>query len=177
MALVYLHLNSHLVVFLRLTTNSARLNTFQRREKVEQHIWQIFWKCHESNRVFDRVMTLALEAFFMFEGCLSAKNKTLRSISIRKSILWLISHLHTIENTILGGDNFYKRPIKVKFQGQSQNERFFCNIRRTVHILYTLKEGKTITMINYVCPENCMKIDWELIELWPLVSCLKMIIL
>ena len=88
-------------VFLRKKANNAYLNTFQRREKVEQNIRQIFWKFHESNRVFDRVMTLAFEAFFMFEGCLSAKNKTLRSISIRKSILWLISHLHTIENTIL----------------------------------------------------------------------------
>ena len=70
MALAYLPLNCDFLVFLRLPTNSAYLNTFQRKEKVEQHIWQIFWKFHESNRVFDRVMTLALEAFFMFEGCL-----------------------------------------------------------------------------------------------------------
>ena len=120
---------------------------------------------------------LLFERFHFFEWCLSAKNKTIRSISMRKSILWLISHLHTIENTILGVGIFYKRPIKVKFQGQSQNQRFFCNIRRTEHILYTLKEGKTITMMNYVCPENYMKIDCELIELWPLVICLKMVIL
>ena len=120
---------------------------------------------------------LLFERFHFFEWCLSAKNKTIRSISMRKSILWLISHLHTIENTILGGANFYKRPIKVKFQGQSQNERFFCNIRRTKHILYTLKEGKTIIVMNYVCSANYMKIDRELKELWPLVICLKMMIL
>ena len=44
---------------------------------------------------------LLFERFHFFEWCLSAKNKTIRSISMRKSILWLISHLHTIENTIL----------------------------------------------------------------------------
>ena len=76
-----------------------------------------------------------------------------------------------------GRVQFYKRPIKVKFQGQSQNERFFCNIRRTKHILYTLKEGKTIIVMNYVCSANYMKIDRELKELWPLVICLKMMIL
>ena len=95
---------------------------------------------------------------------------------MRKSILWLILHLHTKENTILGGVKFYEWPFKVKFQGQSRIEWFFDNIRRIVHILYTLKEGKTIIVINYVCPANYMKIDWELIELWPLLICLKTVI-
>ena len=106
----------------------------------------------------------------------ACKNKTIRSISMRKSILWLILHIHTIENTILGGVKFYEWPTKVKFQGQSRIEWFFDNLRRIVHILYTLKEGKTIIVINYVCPANYMKIDWELIELWPLLICLKTVI-
>ncbi len=41
MALGYLPLNGDCVVFLRLTTNSAYLNTYQRREKVEQRILKI----------------------------------------------------------------------------------------------------------------------------------------
>ena len=155
------------------------------------HIWIHFKEEKKLNNTFGRysenfteiieylieLWPLLYKRFQFFEWCLSAKKKTIRSILMRKSILWLISYLHTIENTILGGGNFYKRPIKVKFQGQSQNERFFCNIRRTEHILYTLKEGKTITMMNYVCPANYMKIDWEFIELWPLVICLEMMIL
>ena len=119
---------------------------------------------------------LLFQRFQFFEWCLSGKNKTIHSISMRKSILWLILHLHTIENTILGGVKFYEWPTKVKFQGQSRIEWFFDNIRRIVHILYTLKEGKTIIVINYVCPANYMKIDWELIELWPLLICLKTVI-
>ena len=56
MALAYLPLNGDFVVFLRLTTNSAYLNTYQRREKVEQRILKISWKFHENSRVFDGVM-------------------------------------------------------------------------------------------------------------------------
>ena len=63
MALAYLPLNGDFVVFLRLTTNSAYLNTYQRREKVEQRILKISWKFHENSRVFDGVMTLALLCF------------------------------------------------------------------------------------------------------------------
>ena len=125
---------------------------------------------------FIELWPLLFKRFQFSEWCLSAKNKTIRSISMRKSILWLILHIHTIENTILGGVKFYEWPIKVKFQGQSRIEWFFDNIRRIVHILYTLKERKTIIVINYVCPANYMKIDWELIELWPLLICLKTVI-
>ena len=143
------------------------------------HIWIHFKEEKKLNNTFGRysenfteiieylieLWPLLYKRFQFFEWCLSAKKKTNRSILMRKSILWLISHLHTIENTILGGGNFYKRLIKVKFQGQSQNERVFYNIRRTERILYTLKEGKTIIVINYVCPASYMKIDSELIEL------------
>ncbi len=66
-------------------------------------------------------------------------------------------------------------------QGQiprSKSDRVvFRQRRRILHILYTLKEEKTITMINYVCSANYMKIDRELKQIDYLVICLKMMIL